>query len=178
MVATILIVAITVVLAAVLYFMISTLTHTTGASPLGSQFTWGSPVNASGVSTVGCATLTHYCYRITIEWAGNDFHISSLTLGLQNPSVVPVGWPTSMSAAGGTVKLLDAISGKVVANYWVANTTWQPLPLFSGAITSGFSVVLYGGGAPEGGGQGLSGLELVGIGSNGYSGTVASTPFS
>jgi hypothetical protein len=178
MVATILIVAITVVLAAVLYFMIAALTRTTGAAPLGSQLAWGAPVNATGVSTVGCAAVTHYCYRITIEWAGSDFRISSLTLGLQNPTGVPVGWPASLAAAGGTVKLADATSGKLVANYWVANTTWQALPQFSGTIYSGYSLVLYAGGAPEGGGQGLTGLELVGIGSNGYSGTVASAPFS
>ncbi len=177
MVATILIVAITVVLAAVLYVMISALTHTTGAAPLGSQVVWGAPMNVSGESTPGCATLTHYCYRVIFEWAGSDLRTSILTLGLQNVAGLPAGWPASMAGAGGTVKMMDATSGSVVANYWVANSTWQALPLFTGGITSGFSLVFYGGGAAEGAHQGLSGLELVGIGINGYSGTVLSSPF-
>jgi len=178
MVATILIVMVTVVLAAVLYILIAGLSHSAGAAPLGSAFTWGAPVNATGVPTYGCAATTHYCYRVDIAWTAGSFQMSSLGLSLSTPMATPVGWPTSVAAPGGTVKLVSSISAMAVANYWVSNGSWQPISGFGGTIGSGFSIVIYGGGAAESSGQGLSGLELVGVGSSGYSGTVASAPFS
>jgi hypothetical protein len=188
MVATILIVMVTVVLAAVLYILVAGLSHSAGSAPLGSAFTWGSPENATGVQTYGCAAVTHYCYRIDIAWTANALHMTNFGLGLTTPSATPVGWPASIAAAGGTPRVClvslavsrrqDARWLKAVANYWVSNGSWQPLPNFNGVISSGYSIVIYGGGAAEGGGQGLAGLEIIAIGANGYSGTVSSNAFS
>jgi hypothetical protein len=178
MVATILIVAIAVVLAAVVFFIASSLVHTVGAAPLGSEFGWGAAINDTGSPTAGCASLGHYCYHIDIAWAGSDFRTSSMTLGLQNLAGSPVAWPASITGAGGTVKLIGSASSTVLANYWVTNATWQFIPPFSSVINSGYSIVVYAGGAPEGAGQGLTNLELVAIGVGGYSGTVSSAPFT
>jgi archaeal type IV pilus assembly protein PilA len=70
-IATILLVAITVVLAAVLYVLISGLTHGPGSTPIGSAFTAGNPVasQCSAGSTYaanGCLA-GNYIYTLTIE---------------------------------------------------------------------------------------------------------------
>jgi flagellin-like protein len=70
-IATILLVAITVVLAAVLYVLISGLTHGTGSTPLGTAIGFGSatPTHPSTANpSAGCAG-TDYCYTIAIASA-------------------------------------------------------------------------------------------------------------
>jgi archaeal type IV pilus assembly protein PilA len=70
-IATILLVAITVVLAAVLYVLISGLTHGPGSTPIGSAFTAGNPVASqcaagSTYAANGCLA-GNYIYTLTIE---------------------------------------------------------------------------------------------------------------
>jgi len=178
MVATILIVAITVVLAAVLYLVVQQLTRTTGSSPLGTVFAWGSPANESGLATPGCAATSHYCYHIEIAASGSSLSVAEFSLALQEVGGSPVAWPTSVQATGGAVELIGPSSPTVLANYWASNATWQTVGPFPGAIGSGFSVVIYCGGAAEASGQGLLGEEIVAVGTGGYSGTVPSTVFS
>jgi hypothetical protein len=60
-IATILLVAIVVVLAAVLYVLVAGLTHGPGATPIGSAFAAGNPHPSNAVGTAGsstCATTT------------------------------------------------------------------------------------------------------------------------
>lgn len=70
-IATILLVAITVVLAAVLYVVISGYGHTSASKPLGAAFFAGpaSPIVGTAQTNAFCQT-SHYCYSIPIEDAG------------------------------------------------------------------------------------------------------------
>lgn len=174
----ILIVAITVVLAAVLYFLVSTLTHTAGTAPLGTEFAWGAPSNDTSTATNGCTGSGHYCYHVEMVVTGNSVNVIQFTLALQTPTGTPVGWPTSLTATGGTIGVISPTTGSLIARYWPLNSTWQLVSPFKGVLGSGDSLVIYCGGAAEGANEGLWGLELVAIGTNGYSGTVPSPQFS
>src|SRR5580658_10823265 len=76
-IATILLVAITVVLAAVLYVLISGLTHGPGSTPIGSAFTTGKATAGTCAATssqaLGASAITGGCkagdfiYTLTIE---------------------------------------------------------------------------------------------------------------
>jgi FlaG/FlaF family flagellin (archaellin) len=178
MVAVILAVAITVVLAAVLYVLILSLTHTGGTVPLGSEFAWGTPSNDTSAPSSGCTAAGHYCYDVELVVTGGSVRVNQFTLALQTPTGTPVGWPTSVTATGGTVTLISPTTALAVAQYWPLNSTWQLVAPFTGVLGSGFSLVIYCGGAAEGASQGLWGLELVAVGTGGYSGTVPSPVFS
>ena len=176
-VAVILVVAITVVLAAVLYYLVSSITHTVGTAPLGTEFAWGSPANDTSTGANGCGSSGHYCYHIDIEVTGSSVNLDQFTLALQALSGVPVGWPTSVTAAGGTIGVIGPNIESTVALYWPLNSTWQLVSPFKGVLGAGYSLVIYCGGAAETSNQGLWGLELVAVGTNGYSGTVSSPVF-
>ncbi len=112
-IATILLVAITVVLAAVLYVLISGLTHGTGTAPLGTNFSWGQPVNATGTSPTGCGSASgHYCYTIEIAGAGGGVSTSNFQLALRNSLGSTVAWPTGVS-----VYLISPTVATYVASY-------------------------------------------------------------
>lgn len=178
MVAVILAVAITVTLAAVLYVLVLSLTHTTsGTAPLGSEFAWGSPSNDTAIPTNGCATTTHYCYNVEVLVTGTTFHVTQMMLGLRTAEGTTVAWPSSVTGAGGTIQLIAPSTASMVAQYWPGNATWQLIAPFSGQITSDYSLVIYCGGAAEGIGQGLLGFQIVAVGAAGYSGTVYSSVF-
>src|SRR5580658_5028567 len=76
-IATILLVAITVVLAAVLYVLVAGLTHGPGTTPIGSAFATGHPTGgtcaAGSAQTLGAAPITGGCkagdftYTLTVE---------------------------------------------------------------------------------------------------------------
>jgi flagellin-like protein len=167
-IATILLVAITVVLAAVLYVLVSGLTHGPGSAPLGSKFSWGKPHNTSGRVVIGCpAAAGHFCYSIEVASVGGGLASSSVGLALASGRGVPVTWP-----AGYTVSLVSASSATTVATYNVATLAWSSGIVFA----SGETIVLYSASAT--GAQGLFGDSLVAIGGNGYSGTVLSSTFS
>ena len=135
-IATILLVAITVVLAAVLYVLISGLT-TGGANtvPIGTAFSFGTvtPKQDSGTASVGCAagstTTPEYCYSIGISSAGSSATTANVHFGV-------------LSSGNGVtftkVSLVD-ISGNVLATYttsggWVAGTSTLPVSM-SGTMT-------------------------------------------
>jgi len=178
MVAAILAVAITVILATVLYIAIVSLTHTSGTAPLGSEFAWGAPSNDTYITANGCSTGSHYCYHIEIVVIGRSVSVNQFVLALQTPTGAPAAWPTSVTAAGGTITVISPSTGMAVAQYWPLNGSWQIVSPFTGVLGSGFTLVVFCGGAAEGANQGLWGLELVAVGTNGYTGTVASTLFS
>ena len=192
-IATILLVAITVVLAAVLYVLISGLTHGPSSAPLGTNFSWGVPINATGTTANGCGTsgaATHaFCY--SIEVAGSSVSTSNFVLALRN-------------AAGATITLnaavtvsVDLISPTITASGCVAPGTaapgcvayagsttgtlgsWTNIASVSGGVSGGFTIVIFTTGtATAGVNGGLLGDQLVAIGASGYSGSVVSTTFT
>jgi len=182
-------VAITVVLAAVLYVLISGLTHGAGSAPLGTNFGYGSPINDTGVKTLGCGvTVGAYCYGIEIN-TGGSLGITNFILSLKNPTGSTVAWPTAIAATpitapaglttgtptAASIALISPTTAAAVAYYSTTSSSWYAIGTFSGTITSGSSIVLY---FSTAGGAGLLGDQLVAVGSSGYSGTVPSSTFS
>ncbi|MFZ1022695.1 MAG: archaellin/type IV pilin N-terminal domain-containing protein [Thermoplasmata archaeon] len=71
-IATILLVAITVVLAAVLYILISGLTKGPGNTPLSTAFGFGTPTQVNPTAaTAGQCAAAHFCYEISISEASS-----------------------------------------------------------------------------------------------------------
>jgi len=115
-IATILLVAITVVLAAVLYVLISGLTHGPGNTPIGSAFAIGNPVGgtclAAGVNAKTCAVAGDEIFTFTIEQ-------STISLGsVQFEVKAPGGTAFSNTAAGSFA--IQSIVGVCQATYSVA----------------------------------------------------------
>jgi archaeal type IV pilus assembly protein PilA len=173
-IATILLVAITVVLAAVLYVLISGLTHGAGSAPLGTNFSWGTPVNATGtvVENACTATSAHYCYSIEIAGVGGGITTSNIVLSLRNSAGATIAWPSG----GVSIYLLTATASAYVASYSTASSGWTPVAPFNGALAGGDSIVVYT--TTVGAGQGLFGEQIVAVGGSGYSGSVPSNAFS
>jgi flagellin-like protein len=184
-IATILLVAITVVLAAVLYVLISGLTHGTGSAPLGTNFSWGSPVNTTGVASTGCGTTggTSHAFCYSIEIAGSSVTTSNFILALRNSAGATVAWPVAVTAGEATtpgasqISLISPTQAAPQAGYGTAAAGWSLATGFSGSVSGGFTVVIYLVGA-VGTNAGLFGDELVAIGASGYSGSVVSNAFS
>jgi len=115
-IATILLVAITVVLAAVLYVLISGLTHGPGNTPIGSAFAIGAPVagtcTAAQVTAKICATAGDEIFTFTIEQ-------STITLGsIQFEVKAPGGTAFANTLAASFA--IQTITGTEVAYYAVA----------------------------------------------------------
>jgi flagellin-like protein len=108
-IATILLVAITVVLAAVLYILISGLTRGPGNTPLGSAFGLGSVSEAQAGS--------NYYYNVSIASASSGLTWNSLNFQVKNAGggVVSLGTPT--------YKVLD-ITGAVVVSSTNGGQSW------------------------------------------------------
>ena len=192
-IATILLVAITVVLAAVLYVLISGLTHGPSSAPLGTNFSWGVPVNSTSTSgtVTGCATTgtTHaFCY--SIEIAGSSVTTSNFVLSLRNSAGATVAWPAtgnygtpstgtpcSAAVAVSAICLVSPTATSPVAGYSTSSGGWTNAAGFSGSVSGGYTVVIWlvGTGTVNGG---LLGDQLVAIGASGYSGSVPSASFS
>jgi flagellin-like protein len=74
-IATILLGAITVVLAAVLYILISGLAVGTAAEPLGTSFAWGQAANVTAMTAPSGCSSGKECY--SLEIAGTDHKITA-----------------------------------------------------------------------------------------------------
>jgi flagellin-like protein len=202
-IATILLVAITVVLAAVLYVLISGLTHGVGSAPL--AWGWGSVTNATGAasSTTGCIKLTTlaansitftptYCYTAVIS-PGSGITTSNVLLSLRSAaSGATVAWPASATLAisvlsptvPGIIAMYCTASG--TSNIWLsggtaaascpAASTWVTSSAWPGSFQGGMTLVVATAGTS--GTIGLLGIEIEAVGQSGYSGTQASSPFS
>jgi flagellin-like protein len=122
-IATILLVAITVVLAAVLYVLISGLVHGPGNTPISTALGVGGATLVSGTSAAAavpfgsgaaCAIIAsplvnyHYCYTVTITTAS-----TGLTLGSLNFQITTVSGGAPTIAAGGIA--MTSIAGTVIA---------------------------------------------------------------
>ena len=158
-IATILLVAITVVLAAVLYVLISGLTTGPGNAPLGSHFGWGTPTNQSGIT--GCAT-GKFCYQVDIA-SVSSVSMSQITLGFHSATGASVAFPNV------TAVTLNNAQGAGVATY--TGGAWTAVGSFNGALSAGMSIVI------TGATTGLFGDSIVAIGGGSYSGTVVSSAF-
>ena len=169
-IATILLVAITVVLAAVLYVLISGLTTGPGNAPLGSHFGWGAPTNQTSLGT--CTTGHEFCYSIDIA-SVSGVTTSSVSLGLHSASGATVAFP----AAGVTMTVtLFSAQGANLATYSAGAWTVTAGSGFNGAFTAGMTVSITSTGSATVNG-GMLGDSLVAIGGGSYSGTVVANAF-
>ena len=153
-IATILLVAITVVLAAVLYVLISGLTSGgVGSKPIGSAITVG-PNPSLGVSKctavgtpVGCVTAADYVYTLTVESSSVDF--GNVLFEVKTAG----GALYSATTAGGFT--ITNITGVAVASYTFSATGALAMP------SSGFSTYLATSFACGVGGSGCSSTSLL-----------------
>jgi archaeal type IV pilus assembly protein PilA len=160
-IATILLVAITVVLAAVLYILISGLTKGPGNTPIGSAFTLGTIYEA----TAG----TNYYYNSTVQSASSSMTWSDMIFQIQNAGggVVTTG-PT-------TITVTNTAGSCNVATYTFSTAVWTTPATHCATGTTGGSALVGVGGA----GVDLlssvnfnaAGYHIVVVGQSVYSGT-------
>lgn len=161
-IATILLVAITVVLAAVLYILISGLTKGPGNTPLGTSLAFGTVGEGSNAA--------NNWYNISIQSAGGGLTLGSMNFQVQTATGAIV-------APGTTSITVVGVTGCNVAVYTFSTNSWAAA---SGA--SACSSGTLGGTAPAASGQlvsvktantlALSGDTLVVIGAGSFSGSV------
>jgi flagellin-like protein len=170
-IATILLVAITVVLAAVLYILISGLTRGPGNTPIGTAFGFGTPTLSQGaaLATFPPCKAADYCYAIGIASSSTGVTAANIQFQVQTSS----GTVYSIAGAGGA-SIVDIGGAVVVKAAVVAGpysvTTWTA---GGGAYTSTTtqlqtSMTIWvdlGTANPTG-----QGLVLVALGTGSYSG--------
>ena len=108
---TILLDAITVVLAAVLYVLISSLT-TGGANtvPIGGAFGFGTAAQASGAPASACAS-GHACYSVGISSAGSSATTANIKFAVQSGGVAQTFTSVALMPISGTTALACFVSG-------------------------------------------------------------------
>jgi flagellin-like protein len=162
-IATILLVAITVVLAAVLYVLISGLTRGPGNTPIGSAMATSSATD--GVCSVG------YCYTFTIESASSGVTANSMKFQVQSSS--------GLITAFTNVRLID-VSNCAVGYYTTSWTTGAPAtptggpaacaggsPGLTSQISSGDQLILASTTSLN-----AAGYQFIVVGTGSYSGTI------
>jgi flagellin-like protein len=160
-VAVILLVAITVVLAAVLYILILRYTSPGSSTPsLGTSLALSTPSEAVSTSSLiaACAASTCNFYNMSVASTTKGLELQFLNFEVEGPSgtiVVPTGGVAAVSAANVVVSQYGFNSG------WTARST--------AAVTSQLTFVLFTSGATP---QSLSGDTLRVIGVSAYSGSV------
>jgi archaeal type IV pilus assembly protein PilA len=157
-IATILLVAITVVLAAVLYILISGLTKGPGNVPLGTAFAWGPASNVTAASgpAAGC-TAAKECYSLEVGSAGSGITGNgiSFTVRSSTGAVISVtGWTfTLVSVAGSALTATWTASGTCAgAACTQALVSGEVIALNTGATASllGDNVIAVGQGSFQG----------------------------
>jgi flagellin-like protein len=176
-IATILLVAITVVLAAVLYVLISGLIHGPGNTPIASALGTGGAVLYTGTAQTGCAGATDFCYKVVLASVSSGVTLGSINLQVKTAT----GTIEAINAAGttGLVSLLSiagtsigaspviALGGAVSVASWASgsattlvtsDTLWIDLGQLGGTSPSGtgLTLVIFGVGS-------YSGSESVGL---------------
>lgn len=160
--ATILLVAIVVVLAAVLFILVEQYTRSPSTNPnLADSLALGTPTQATTADAAlsGCAAAPCNIYNITVQSAAQGMELHALAfelLGLNGSLIVPPGGIVVLNA-----------TGAVVAQYGYA-TGWT-----SGGMTlvaSHLTIVLYTSGSNP---QSLSGVFFRVIGVSGYTGSIS-----
>ena len=188
-VATILLVAIGVVLAAVLYVLVVGISHGPGSTPIGSAFLASHPATGTCIGgseqTLGAAAITGGCnpgdfiYTLTVE--SSSVHFGDVLLELKTSS----GKVYAGGSASASFALLDP--GSHVASISLTGvpiamvSTWQgygltiaaPTYTVSTPLTDLFTIVIDTGSASATTGQGLT---FIVLGTGSFSGTT--TPVS
>jgi archaeal type IV pilus assembly protein PilA len=164
-IATILLVAITVVLAAVLYVLISGLTKGPGNAPLGSAFAFGPASNvsvASGTAPTGC-TAAKECYSLEVSSATSGLNPASMTFSARTATGGTLsisGWTITLVSAAGTSQVTWSGAGTCVSGTGSCST----------AMSAGETLVFSTGAALAS----LNGDTLVAVGTGSFSGEVTS----
>jgi FlaG/FlaF family flagellin (archaellin) len=160
-VATILLVAITVVLAAVLYILVTHYTAATSSNPsLESVLALSSPQESVGRSAPIAACAANPCnfYNISVQSAQSGMELKDLLFEIvaQNGSnFVPTGGVAMLNQVNGVVGTFGFGAG------WTVGAT--------SPVTDLLTIALYTSGTPP---QSLSGDQLRVLGVNSYSGSV------
>ena len=169
-IATILLVAITVVLAAVLYILIQQYTKNgSNGSPLGSALAFGNSADSA-------SSTTNY-YNLTVESASSTLTIANVIFQLKSPAgaiTAVTGLTVSIVNPKGTVEATYTFSTLVWGGYAAGACT---APAYSSACSSTtvittanlFSVQDV---TATSGISSLTGYSLVALGQGGYQGTV------
>ncbi|MGA7861924.1 MAG: archaellin/type IV pilin N-terminal domain-containing protein [Thermoplasmata archaeon] len=177
-IATILLVAITVVLAAVLYILIQQYTKGSNSVTLGSALAIGGSTDGSNA-----AGTTNY-YNMTVETAGNTLQLGSFTFELKSPTGATLVVGSSIGGVAITVLkevIVNPINTVVATFTPGAATTYGSgcgAPAYTTACTSTsamttqytISVQATGATAPS-----LSGCTLLALGQGSFSGTTPGT---
>jgi len=148
-IATILLVAITVVLAAVLYILISGLTKGPGNTPLGTSLTLGTPKENS--------VAGKFWYNFTVQAAGGGLLMNNL-----NFQVLGSGGGLLAPQAGWVLNVLG-LTGTTAASYTMTTGTWSAGS--TTPITASMVISLQTG-------TSMSGNTFVTSGAGSYQGTV------
>ena len=170
-IATILLVAITVVLAAVLYVLISGLTHGPGSTPIGSAFSMATPVSstclAAQVTAHLCTTAGDFIYTIPVGTSTVTF--ASILLEVKTNAGATYSNTGAASFAVETISGTAAAYSPVAAAAGLAmSATWATYTgtyASSNSLTSLFSIVVDMGTVTATTGQGLS---IVALGTGSY----------
>jgi archaeal type IV pilus assembly protein PilA len=185
-IATILLVAITVVLAAVLYVLISGLVHGPGNTPIGSAFTVGKATGATCAAgssqTLGAAAITGGCkagdfvYTLTVQ--SSTVSLGSILFEVKTGSGV-VFTAGGASSSFAVVDVSNHVAAITVTGATMAMTsTWAgyglttTAPTYSATtpITNLHTIVIDMGSSTATTGQGL---KLVALGTGSYSGSTS-----
>jgi flagellin-like protein len=185
-IATILLVAITVVLAAVLYVLISGLTHGPGSTPIGSALAVGrvtaGTCAASSAQTLGAAAITGGCkagdfvYTLTIESSTVAFGSVLFEVKMSSGGAFSGGGASSSFAVLDTAGHVAAITvtGATIAmtSTWSGYglTTTTPTYKATTPLTNLYTIVIDGGSSTSLTGQGLT---LVTLGTGSFSGATS-----
>jgi len=147
-IATILLVAITVVLAAVLYILISGLTKGPGSTPIGTALALGAPAEAS--------VAGKFWYNFSIQSAGGGIIANNLNFQVQTASgsIVTLTGTMSLLNLAGTAVGTYPFTG-ATANSWTVGGTIplsssQTMSLQNGVSLSGDKLITSGAGSFQG----------------------------
>jgi flagellin-like protein len=163
-IATILLVAITVVLAAVLYILISGLTKGPGNTPIGTALAIGTVNEASS----GSGVTAKFYYNTTVQTASGGMTWSNMIFQIQSSSGSAVAGPTTITAT-------NSAESCNVATYTFSTAVWStPAAGACAAGTLGGSALVAGGAAilmQSTANLASLGYNLVIVGQGSYSGT-------
>lgn len=133
-IATILLVAITVALAATLYvLLIPFITHAT-TTPIGSAITWDKSAPTTGGSGNPGCHLNHYCWYVTISYVSGSVAPSSMMLYVQGTSGLTISnssWTFTFQTTSNPPTVSAQAPGPTAgasATPWAGNGTSSPLP--------------------------------------------------
>ncbi|MCI4366409.1 MAG: type IV pilin [Thermoplasmata archaeon] len=134
-IATILLVAITVVLAAVLYILISGLTKGPGNTPIGTALAVGAVNEASS----GAGAAQRWYYNVSVQSASGGMTWSNMIFQVQTAAGAGAVGPTTLTTT-------NAAGSCNLATYTFASATWgAPAANVCAGVTTGGGALVVGG---------------------------------